>query len=216
MVLGSMSNHLDHLLGSLYGFPETIYETNRLTSEVRYLEGDIVECGIACGAQLAAMKLAAPEKLAWGYDSFEGIELAGKEDEFQPGIGRVDPNREIPENRLVSSGITSHSLESVLENLNRWCLNPSGFRFVKGWVQRTMVDPRNLPDKICILRLDMDMHDATKTALECLFPRLVPGGVLIIDDWEYLGVHTALKNYFASIGYTPDWKHPLHAGYLYK
>jgi O-methyltransferase len=209
--------NLDHILPSLLGNRETIYETYSLAENVKHLEGDIVECGVAYGAQIAAMKMAAPEKLVWAYDSYEGIQLAGKFDNAQPGInGSLDPNREIPEDLLVSSGISACSVREVIKNLDRWNLKPDGFRFVEGWVQNTLVIPENLPEKICVLRLDMDMHDPTLFALEVLFPRLVDGGVLIIDDWNYLGVQTALSTYFDSIGYKPDWKTPLFTGYLFK
>jgi len=210
-------SHLDHILPSLLGNRETIYETYWLADGAKKLEGDIVECGVAYGAQIAAMKMAAPEKMVWAYDSYEGIQLAGKHDNAQPGIdGELDPNREIPENLLISSGISACSVREVIKNLERWKLKPEGFRFVEGWVQNTLPVPGNLPEKICVLRLDMDMHDPTLFALEWMFPLLVDGGVLIIDDWGYKGVQTALSTYFDSINYKPDWKTPFHTGYLFK
>jgi len=210
-------SHLDHILPSLLGNRETIYETFELARSVRHLEGDIVECGVAYGAQIAAMKLAAPEKLVWAYDSYEGIQLAGKNDNAQPGIdGALDPNREIPEDLLVSSGISACSKREVIKNIQRWNLDPNGFRFIEGWVQNTLGVPGNLPEKICVLRLDMDMHDPTLFALEHMFPLLVDGGVLIIDDWGYLGIQTALSTYFSSIDYKPEWKTPNFSGYLFK
>jgi O-methyltransferase len=47
------------------------------------------------------------------------------------------------------------------------------------------------------LRLDTDFYSSTKIELEILYPRLVKGGVLIIDDygsWE--GSKRAVDEYF--------------------
>ena len=40
--------------------------------------------------------------------------------------------------RLVSSGITCHSLESVVSNFKGWNLPLSNVEFVKGWFQNTI------------------------------------------------------------------------------
>lgn len=211
-----MSNdRLRQILPRYYGFEATLHETFSLASEAAKLEGDLVECGIAQGASVAVMKLAAPNKMVWGYDSFEGIQLAGRHDEYQPGFGeRLDPNREIPSNLLVSSGVTVHHRDHVENHLVEWGFGLDGFKLVEGWIQNTVYD--NQPDKIALLRLDMDMHDPTVVALEVLFPKLVKGGILIIDDWGYAGVRKALNDYFEKIDYKPDWQTPGHTGFLRK
>jgi O-methyltransferase len=209
--------HLDHLLDTLFGFKETIYETYDLTKSVNDLDGDLVECGIAAASQLAAMHLASPHKKVWGFDSFEGIQLAGRNDEYQPGFGpKLDPNRELPSNLLVSSGVTVCGYEYVEGNLRKWNVDRSKFHLIKGWVQNTMEVPENLPERISVLRLDMDMHDPTVVAMDKLWERLVPGGVLIIDDWGYSGVRKAVDDHFDKVGYEPTWQNPQHAGYLIK
>lgn len=60
-----------------------------------------------------------------------------------------------------------------------------------------MLLKRNLPKKISILRLDTDFYSSTKIELEVLYPRLVKGGVLIIDDYGYWqGSRKAVDEYF--------------------
>ena len=53
--------------------------------------------------------------------------------------------------------------------------------FVQGPVEETL--PGSAPESIALLRLDTDWYSSTKHELEHLYPRLVPGGVLIIDDY---------------------------------
>jgi len=57
------------------------------------------------------------------------------------------------------------------------------FFFVKGFVEDTL--PDTMPEAVSILRLDTDFYTSTYHELTHLFPRLSPGGVLIIDDYGH-------------------------------
>jgi hypothetical protein len=66
---------------------------------------------------------------------------------------------------------------------------------VKGRVEDTI--PAQAPDGLALLRLDTDWYESTRHELDHLYPRLVDGGVLIIDDyghWE--GARRAVDEYF--------------------
>ena len=53
-----------------------------------------------------------------------------------------------------------------------------------------------------MLRLDTDWYESTRHELEHLFPRLVPGGVLLIDDYgHFQGAAKAVDEYIASLPY---------------
>ena len=72
----------------------------------------------------------------------------------------------------------------------------SHVRLVKGKVEDTV--PKNAPEKIALLRLDTDWYESTRRGLVHLFPRLVPGGVLIIDDYgHWQGARKAVDEYIA-------------------
>jgi hypothetical protein len=67
---------------------------------------------------------------------------------------------------------------------------------VKGRVEHTI--PGQVPDQIAVLRLDTDWHHSTRHELEHLYPRLVAGGVLIVDDYgHFQGARRAVDEYFA-------------------
>jgi hypothetical protein len=71
--------------------------------------------------------------------------------------------------------------------------------FVKGKVEDTL--PKHAPKSIAILRLDTDFYASTKHELEHLYPRLVTGGVLIIDDYGYwAGSRRATDEYLQTNG----------------
>ena len=57
--------------------------------------------------------------------------------------------------------------------------------------------PGEIPEKIALLRLDTDWYESTKHELTHLYPRLVSGGVLIVDDYGYWkGSRKAVDEYF--------------------
>ncbi len=71
--------------------------------------------------------------------------------------------------------------------------------FVKGKVEDTI--PKNIPNKICILRLDTDWYESTFHELKHLFPLLTKGGVLIVDDYgHWRGARMAVDKYMAENG----------------
>jgi O-methyltransferase len=68
--------------------------------------------------------------------------------------------------------------------------------FVQGLVEETI--PGEAPEQIAILRLDTDWEASTRHELEHLWPRLSPGGVLIIDDYgHWARARKAVDDYFA-------------------
>lgn len=178
--------------------------------EMEAIEGDVVECGIAAGANFAYMMIGCmianpnPNRTFWGYDSFEGIQLAGKKDTEQAGIGAITHDTNVPSDQLLkSSGITAHSLPSVIHNLKRWGLWDTGkIKLIEGWVQKSM--PNSHPEKIAILRLDMDVYDPTYFVLSLLYDKISEGGYIIIDDWALSGVRLAVEEFWEERGIKPE------------
>jgi hypothetical protein len=65
---------------------------------------------------------------------------------------------------------------------------------VAGQVEDTL--PAASPPCIALLRLDTDWYRSTLHELECLYPNLAPGGVLVIDDYGYFqGAKKAVDEY---------------------
>jgi hypothetical protein len=166
------------------------------------ITGDFVECGVAAGAQIMAMSLAnihkSGNRTIWAFDSFEGIPMAGEFDDVQVGIGEIKHDKFAPlEERLVSSGITVHSMENVKETFTKYNLPLDNVNFVKGWFQHTV--PVNEVKEISILRLDGDLYESTLVCLQHLYPKVVTGGAVIVDDYALTGCRLAVEHYFESI-----------------
>jgi O-methyltransferase len=170
------------------------------------IEGDIIECGVAAAGNFASMMLGVLSSDNYirrkfiGFDSFQGIQLAGKKDTVQAGIGAITHDVNVPEEQLlVSSGITVHPKQQVINNLSNWGLYgqiPHDIDLIEGWIQNTLPSYEDKISKIAILRLDMDIYAPTKFTLEKLYPKIVKGGIIIIDDWALDGARIACEEYF--------------------
>lgn len=181
---------LEKLQQIAYSYPATLWNTFEMAINASVLPGVFIECGVGAGAQIGAMCLALQDlnvnKKVIGFDSFEGIPMAGPNDLTQPGIGPHKNNGE-----LISSGITVHSVDNVRSNLKK-----SGVIYpvelIKGWFQNTV--PRWKGD-IALLRIDGDLYESTKVCLHYLLPQVVNGGVVIIDDYALHGCRKACDEY---------------------
>ena len=71
------------------------------------------------------------------------------------------------------------------------------FATVKGWFNETL--PKFQPeDRIAVLRLDGDWYDSTMECLVHLYPHVVPGGAIIIDDYyTWAGCSRAIHDYLS-------------------
>lgn len=208
-----MINHPADQYKAIAGSAYSTLDTLRSSYDIGFragmeLSGDIVECGIAAGSNFAMMMLGCLKaegntfRKFWGYDSFEGIQLAGKKDTEQAGIGAITHNTDVePSELLVSSGVTVHPAMQVISNLNGWGLGTANYKLVKGWVQNTV--PFDKPEKIAVLRLDMDVYDPTIFVLNELYDRIEKGGYIIIDDWALDGVKTAVQEFWEARGLRP-------------
>lgn len=213
-----VNQKIEQIATIAYSFKDTVYHSYHTARQqvLNCVEGDFVECGVAAGAQVAAMQQALlelnalDEKKIWAFDSFEGIPLAGPNDTEQPGIvGAIQHDTSLPEKeRLKSSGITVHSENNFVSNLARFFLPMSNIRIVKGWFQNTLPEKAAAIEKISLLRLDGDLYESTMVCLEYLYPKVVSGGVVIIDDYALLGCRKAVMEYFIKNNFTKELTFP--------
>lgn len=152
--------------------------------------GDIVECGVWRGGAMMIARAIRPDRIVWLFDTFDGM-TAPTEADGPKALARW--NTKTTEGRKWVAA----SLDEVQTNFERaGLLDMDRLRFVVGPVEKTLV-AGPLPDRIALLRLDTDWHASTLASLVYLYPRLVPGGVLIVDDfghWE--GARRAVLQYF--------------------
>jgi hypothetical protein len=173
--------------------PYTKSSPERLTAMARACEqidaegvpGDVVECGVWRGGNIILARFYCPDRMCWLFDTFEGMANRSEWDVSRSGI-------------MVGVGKSAVSVEDVTENLRiTGTFDSRKLRFVKGMVEDTLRDAGNLPERIALLRLDTDWYHSTKIELEVLWPRLAPGGIMIVDDYgHWRGAKKAVDEYF--------------------
>ena len=179
-----------------------MYILYRLISYIKAnkLEGDFVECGVWRGGNILLYKFLNDfyhlNKSIFGYDTFEGMTTPGEFDIDHKEISAIQQLKNNTKNENVENIHCYSSLESVSKNILKYN-NLDNVHFIKGSVEKTLFEEKNLPKKISVLRLDTDWYESTKIELEILYPKLVEGGVLIIDDYgHWKGARKAVDEFF--------------------
>ena len=164
------------------------------------IQGNIVECGVWRGGSMIAaaktfQKLGDTSRSLWLFDTFEGMTAPTEHDVSNKGTTAAE---KFEKRRLSddSSDWCNASIEEVRGNVSGTGYPADRLKFVKGKVEETL--PGQAPADIALLRLDTDWYESTLHELETLFPRLVPGGILIIDDYgDWSGARKAVDEYMA-------------------
>lgn len=163
------------------------------------IEGDIVECGVWKGGNLILcqkyLNLQNVNIKIHGFDNFEGMVKPKEIDVDYRNVPSSEMHSLFKKDKNKNSWAYC-SLEDINKNINE-TVPKHNIKLIKGIVEKTLLEPKNLPDKISILRLDTDFYESTKIELEILYPKLVSGGFLIIDDYgHFRGCRKAVDEYF--------------------
>jgi len=179
----------------LFAFIESVRHVERCK-----LPGAIVECGVWRGgsmmaAALALKSLAATDRELFLYDTFEGMTKPTEQDvNYKGGAASATFDRtKTSDDRADWCLARKDEVRAALESTG---YPAARIHLVPGKVEETL--PQHAPAQIAVLRLDTDWYESTRHELEHLWPRLVSGGVLIIDDYGYWqGCRKAVDEFFA-------------------
>lgn len=163
------------------------------------IAGDVVECGVWRGGNIIIARTLSPARICWLYDTFTGMTQPESIDRTAGGHPAVKRWKKHQRNGVGWCEASVGEVERCLEETGTH--DRDRLRFVVGRVEETLLDRANLPERIALIRLDTDWYASTKVELEVLYPRLAPGGVLIVDDYgHWQGARKAVDEYFADSG----------------
>jgi O-methyltransferase len=183
--------------------PERIFSLIEAVSHVarRKIPGAIVECGVWRGGSMMATALTlrslnCADRELYLFDTFEGMPKPQDVDIHASGQAAI--TEFVQEQRGDdSSAVCYASLDEVKSAMARTQYNPERIHYIRGKVEETI--PSQAPESIALLRLDTDWYESTRHELEHLFPRLSPGGILIIDDYgDWQGARKATDEFIAN------------------
>jgi len=167
-----------------------------------HVTGAIVECGVWKGGSMMAiartlLELGVTDRDLYLFDTFEGMTEPTDDDTLVATGGSA---ASVLATEPRDSRVWAYAgLDEVKANVARVGYDPERIHFVKGPVEETL--PARAPGEIALLRLDTDWYQSTKHELVHLYPRLVVGGVLILDDYgSWVGARKAVDEYLAEEG----------------
>ena len=134
------------------------------------LEGDFVECGCYTGVGVKTIVdyLGGPgfSKQFWAYDIFEHEET------------------------MANHSMPQHGPQ-LFERVREKFAGYPQVRLVKGLIPASFEG--SIPERIAYLHIDLNQASAEVAALDSLFDRMVPGGILILDDYEWSMAYRSQK-----------------------
>ncbi|WP_424535043.1 TylF/MycF/NovP-related O-methyltransferase [Sphaerisporangium viridialbum] len=171
------------------------------------IPGDLMEAGIARGGAAVFMRGAlkaysVTDRNVWAADSFEGFPRTGDEAGHpSPLLGVLSELTEQvddPASTAYARFLAGTSLAEVQQTFAKYGLLDEQVRFLAGWFSHTL--PRAPIDRLALLRLDADLYGSTYDALRLLYPKVVPGGFVIVDDYHAIEeCREAVQDYLKSI-----------------
>jgi len=142
--------------------------------------GAIAEGGVFKGEYAREINRLFPGKKLYLFDTFEG---------FDERDTAVDNKQGYSTATTGNLGITSE--DAVLNIMP----HPEMCIVRKGYFPETA---EGINDKFCFVNLDFDLYQPMLAGLEYFYPRMVKGGVILVNDYfldSYGGVRQALKDF---------------------
>jgi hypothetical protein len=180
---------------TLQAYIDALAVTGKVLCNPHLRLGAIIECGTWRGGMAAGMiETCGFGRQYYFFDSFAGLPPAQELDgnsAFQWQADETSPN--FHDN-------CSASIEEFYETIRMTKCPPQNVHVYKGFFEDTL--PRFDCPPIAVLRLDGDWFASTMICLDALWDRVLPGGVVLIDDyyaWEGCAkaVHTFLAKRMA-------------------
>lgn len=131
------------------------------------LSGCIAECGSYVGVAAWFISNELPETDFFLFDSFEGLSAPCEKDRVRPGVQQW---------KIGDLQATQDSLQKNLSGFGK-------YHVMKGWIPERFHELEDRQFKL--VHIDVDLYEPTLHSLEFFYERMVPGGVIIMDDYGF-------------------------------
>ena len=173
----------------------------RIIDLIESFEGDVAECGVYRGNTLLGMAVKILRRDSniriFGLDSFEGLPDPSIEDRLKDG--------KMYEGALKGM-FSDTSYNELLMKISLWGFSDN-VRLVKGFFNNTL---EQLSDrKFQLVHIDVDLYQSYKECLNFFYPRLVPGGYIVLDEYghenTFPGAKKAVEEFFSDKPEKPQY-----------
>ena len=129
--------------------------------QVRNIPGPIAEFGVYRGGMLKLAALLEPNKTIYGFDTFTGT----------------------PADDAARGGHNAGDWVCPIEDVQNYLQQFKNIDLRKGLFTDTI---KNLPDEpYSLVHVDADTYQSTRDGIKFFWPRMAPGGWLILDDYKW-------------------------------
>jgi O-methyltransferase len=188
-----VDSRMDEGISFLHAEADTSMGTRRLqflqrcltAIHVEQIPGDLVELGCWRGGGAILMRgflagVGDTSRRVWAADTFRGYPL---------------PDSDTTEHDHIYAGNTAFavSLEEVKERIDRYGLLDEQVRFLDGLFATTL--PTAAIDAIALMHIDVSTYRGTADGLRYTYPKVSPGGWVVIGDYQAAGARRAVDEY---------------------
>jgi len=178
----------------------------KLFERIKHLPGDIVECGVFKGSGVFTwsklIELFCPFEIKKivGFDFFDQSFVTNLDEKDRETMGQVFSRCDATQEEISDSSI-GNTLTTIGIPTNK-------FELIKGDISVTSLEyVKNNPGfRISLLYMDLDLEKPTLDALENFWDVVLPGGIIVFDEYGY-GAWTESN---AVDKFTAKYNLPLH------
>lgn len=148
--------------------------------ESRGIDGSMAEVGVFQGETAAIINSVFSTRLLYLFDTFEGFPEFDVKLDRQGGYSEAMPNQ-----------FSDTSEDLVLSKM----MYPQKIIIKKGYFPESAAE---VDDSFCFVRIDLDLYQPTKAALDFFHDKIVSGGIVIVHDYfggAYKGIKAIVDDY---------------------
>lgn len=150
-------------------------------------EGIMAELGVYKAETAVVLQAIAPKRPLWLFDTFEGFRIDDLRDEF--GMAK----------NYDTSSFADTSVALIMEKLN----HAGNVSIFKG--NFADISSQIPEQKFAFVSIDADLAGPTMAGLQYFYPRLLPGGVIVVHDFnpDWPALMQAVEQFLTTIIETP-------------
>lgn len=149
---------------------------------MKHITGAFAELGVYKGDSTHILHLMDPTREFHLFDTFEGF-----------------TEKDLTAEEGKAATYTKHNFADTSIDRVKEKLISKKFIFHKGYFPETAIEAEKV--KFSLVNMDADLYNPTKAGLAFFYPRLVPGGVVIVHDYnpDWPGIMKAVDDFAATI-----------------
>lgn len=152
-----------------------------ICARLESVSGAAAELGVYRGAFARCINMLMPDRKLYLFDSFEGFEQSEAVREQQAGT--------------CGEGFVEAHRNTAVEQVLRWMPHRDQVEIRQGYFPQSL---KGLEERFCLVSLDVDFEDTTYEGLCYFWPRMNPGGFIMLHDYNsrsLAGVRRAVERY---------------------